>query len=90
MARVLNFVGYFVASICWISIGGLITRYYPKLQAWYWVFFALFLMALIGLSSYYGRKSYIGILDTSEAILLGLTITLFMGCILGGIASYVS
>jgi hypothetical protein len=47
-------------------------------------------MALIGLSSYYGRKSYIGILDTSEAILLGLTITLFMGCILGGIASYVS
>jgi hypothetical protein len=89
MARVLNFTGYFVGSICWVSIGGLVTRYYTKLQSWYWVFFTLFLVCLIGLSSYYGRKSYIGLLNTSEAVLLGLLITLFVGAILGGIATYV-
>jgi hypothetical protein len=89
MARVLNFLGYFVGSICWVSVGGLVTRYYTKLQSWYWVFFALFLVCLIGLSSYYARKSYTGILNTSEAVLLGLVITLFVGAVLGGIASYV-
>ncbi len=89
MERVLNFVGYFVGSICWVGLGGLITRYYTGLQIWYWVFFTLFLVRLIWLSSYYGRKSYIGLLNTSEAVLLELTITLFVGAILGGIASYV-
>ncbi len=89
MARVLNCAAYFFGSICWVTTGGLVTRYYTKLQVWYWVFFALFLVCLIGLSSYYGRKSYIGLLNTSEAVLLGLVITLFVGCVLGGIASYV-
>ena len=89
MARVLNFTGYFVGSICWVTTGGLVTRYYTKLQTWYWVFFTLFLVYLIGLSSYYGRKSYTGLLNTSEAVLLGLVITLFVGAILGGIATYV-
>ena len=89
MARVLNFVGYFVGSICWVCVAGLTTRYYTQLQRWYWVFFILFLLTLIALTSFYGRKSYIGLLNTSEAVLLGLVITLFVGAILGGIASYV-
>ena len=89
MVRVLNFVGYFIGSICITASLGLTTRYYTQLQRWYWVFFILFLVCLIGLSSYYARKSYTGILNTSEAVLLGLVITLFVGAILGGIASYV-
>jgi hypothetical protein len=89
MARVLNFAGYFVGSICWVTTGGMITRYYPKLQSWYWMFFILFLMALIALGSYYGRKGYTGLLNTSESVLLGLLIVLFVGSIVGGIASYV-
>jgi hypothetical protein len=89
MARVLNFTGYFVGSICWVTTGGMITRYYPKLQSWYWMFFILFLMALIALGSYYGRKGYTGLLNTSESVLLGLLIVLFVGAILGGIATYV-
>jgi hypothetical protein len=89
MARVLNFAGYFVGSICWVTTGGMITRYYPKLQSWYWMFFILFLMALIALGSYYGRKGYTGLLNTSESVLLGLLIVLFVGSIVGGIATYV-
>ena len=89
MARVLNFTGYFIGSICWVTTGGMITRYYPKLQNWYWMFFILFLMALIALGSYYGRKGYTGLLNTSESVLLGLLIVLFVGAILGGIATYV-
>jgi hypothetical protein len=89
MARVLNFLGYFVGSICWVSISGLLTRYYTQLQRWYWVFFTLFLLALIALGSYYGRRGYVGLLNTSESVLLGLLIVLFVGAILGGIASYV-
>ena len=89
MARVLNFAGYFIGSICWVCVAGLTTRYYTQLQRWYWVFFILFLLTLIALTSFYGRKSYIGLLNTSEAVLLGLVITLFVGAILGGIASYV-
>jgi MFS family permease len=89
MARILNFAGYFIGSICWVCVAGLTTRYYTQLQNWYWMFFTLFLVCLIGLSSYYARKSYTGLLNTSEAVLLGLVITLFVGCVLGGIASYV-
>lgn len=89
MARVLNFLGYFVGSICWVAITGLLFRYYNSLQGWYWVFITLFLLALIGLVSYYGRKSYIGLLNTSEAVLFGIVIILFIGCIVGGIAAYV-
>ena len=89
MARVLNFVGYFIGSICWVCVAGLTTRYYTQLQRWYWVFFILFLLTLIALTSFYGRRAYTGILNTSEAVLLGLVITLFVGAILGGIASYV-
>lgn len=89
MARVLNFTAYFFGSICWVTTGGLVTRYYPKLQNWYWVFFTLFLVALIALGSYYGRKGYTGLLNTSESVLLGLLIVLFVGAVLGGIASYV-
>lgn len=89
MARVLNFVGYFVGSICWVTITGLVFRYYNSLQAWFWVFITLFLLALIGLLSYYGRKSYIGLLNTSEAVLFGIVIILFIGCVLGGVISHV-
>jgi MFS family permease len=89
MARVLNFTGYFVGSICWVCVAGLTTRYYTQLQNWYWMFFILFLMALIALGSYYGRKGYTGLLNTSESVLLGLLIVLFVGAIFGGIASYV-
>ena len=89
MARVLNFTAYFFGSICWVTTGGLVTRYYTQLQNWYWMFFILFLMALIALGSYYGRKGYTGLLNTSESVLLGLLIVLFVGAILGGIASYV-
>jgi hypothetical protein len=46
-------------------------------------------MALIALGSYYGRKGYTGLLNTSESVLLGLLIVLFVGAILGGIATYV-
>ena len=89
MARVLNFTGYFIGSICITASLGLTTRYYTQLQNWYWMFFILFLMALIALGSYYGRKGYTGLLNTSESVLLGLLITLFVGAILGGIATYV-
>ncbi|MBE9144914.1 hypothetical protein [Planktothrix mougeotii] len=89
MARVLNFIGYFIGSICWVCITGLVFRYYNSLQGWFWVFITLFLLALIGLLSYYGRKSYIGLLNTSEAVLFGIVIILFVGCILGGVAAYV-
>ncbi len=89
MARILNFIGYFVGSICWVTITGLVFRYYNSLQAWFWVFITLFLLALIGLLSYYGRKSYIGLLNTSEAVLFGIVIILFIGCILGGVISHV-
>lgn len=89
MARVLNFVGYFIGSICWVSITGLVFRYYNSLQAWFWVFITLFLLALIGLLSYYGRKSYIGLLNTSEAVLFGIVIILFIGVVLGGVISHV-
>ncbi|WP_408975780.1 hypothetical protein, partial [Planktothrix sp.] len=64
MARVLNFIGYFIGSVCWVCITGLVFRYYNSLQGWFWVFITLFLLALIGLLSYYGRKSYIGLLNT--------------------------
>jgi hypothetical protein len=89
MARVLNFTGYFVGSICWVCVAGLTSRKYPYLLPWYWGFLILFILALISLGSFYGRKSYIGLLNTSEAVLLGLIITLFVGAVLGGIASYV-
>ena len=89
MARILNFVGYFVGSICWVSVTGLISRIYPPLLPWYWGFLVLFILALIGLGSFYGRKAYIGVLNTSEPIVIGLVIILFVGCIVGGIASHV-
>lgn len=89
MARVLNFVGYFIGSTCTVSLFGLISRSNPVLIPWYWVFLVLFILALIGLGSFYGRKAYTGVLNTSEPIIIGLIIILFVGCILGGIAAYV-
>lgn len=89
MARVLNFAGYFIGSICWVSLTGLISRSYSSLMPWYWVFFLIFLMVLIGLGSVYGRRAYVGLLNTSEAVMFGILITLFVGGILGGIASHV-
>jgi len=89
MARILNFIGYFVGSICWVSLVGLISRFYTQLHPWYWVFFLVFLTALIALGSFYGRKAYTGLLNTSEAVLFGILIVLFVGAVLGGIASHV-
>lgn len=88
MARVLNFVGYFVGSICWVTVTGLVFRTYGSLQGWYWVFVTLFLLTLIGLGSFYGRRAYVGLLNTSEAVMFGILIILFIGCILGGVAAY--
>ena len=89
MARVLNFAGYFIGSICWVCVAGLTTRYYTQLQRWYWVFFILFLLTLIALTSFYGRRAYTGLLNTSEAVMFGILIIMFVACILGGIAAYV-
>jgi hypothetical protein len=89
MARVLNFAGYFVGSICWVCVTGLTSRKYPYLLPWYWGFLILFILALIGVGSFYGRKAYAGVLDTSEPIIIGLVIILFFGSIVGGIASHV-
>lgn len=89
MPRVLNFTTYFIGSICWVAIAGLISRTYPPLLPWYWGFLVLFILGLIGLGSYYGRKAYIGVLNTSEPIVIGLVIILFVGCIVGGIAANV-
>jgi hypothetical protein len=89
MARVLNFTGYFVGSICITASLGLTTRYYTQLQRWYWVFFALFLLTLIALTSFYGRRAYTGLLNTSEAVMFGILTIMFVACILGGIAAYV-
>ena len=89
MARVLNFTGYFVGSICWVTVAGLTSRNYPYLLPWYWGFLILFILALISLGSFYGRKAYAGVLDTSEPIIIGLVIILFVGSIVGGIASHV-
>ena len=89
MARVLNFAGYFIGSICWVCVAGLTTRYYTQLQRWYWVFFILFLLTLIALTSFYGRRAYTGLLNTSEAVMFGILTIMFVACILGGIAAYV-
>ncbi|MBE9144879.1 hypothetical protein [Planktothrix mougeotii] len=89
MARILNFVGYFVGSICTVSLCGLISRSNPVLTPWYWVFFIVFLLTLIGLGSFYGRRAYVGLLNTSEAVMFGILIIMFVGCILGGVAAYV-
>lgn len=89
MARILNFVGYFLTAFTTTALLGLISRYYPVIWNWYWVFFVLFLLTLIALGSYYGRKGYTGLLNTSESVLLGLLIALFVAVILGGIAAHV-
>ncbi|HBK22867.1 MAG TPA: hypothetical protein DDZ60_10305 [Planktothrix sp. UBA10369] len=89
MARVLNFGGYFLTAFAVTGLLGLISRYYPVIWNWYWVFFTLFLLTLIALGSYYGRKSYAGLLNTSESVLFGLLIVLFVAVILGGIAAHV-
>lgn len=89
MSRILNFTGYFVASICWVGLCGLISRFFPVLHPWYWAFLLLFILALVALGSFYGRKAYTGLLNTSEPVIIGLIIILFVGCILGGIASHV-
>lgn len=89
MSRVLNFAGYFLTAFATTGLLGLISRYYPVIWNWYWVFFALFLSSLIALGSYYGRRGYVGLLNTSESVLLGLLIALFVAVILGGIAAHV-
>lgn len=89
MARVLNFLGYFIGSICTVAVSGLISRQYPSFTPWYWVFFTLSLLTLIGLGSYCGRQAYKGLLNTSEAVMFGVLIVLFVGFILGGVAANV-
>lgn len=89
MPRILNFVGYFIGSISWVCVAGLISRNYPQMLPWYWGFLVLFILGLIGVGSFYGRKAYIGVLNTSEPIIIGIVIILFVGSIVGGIASHV-
>lgn len=89
MPRVLNFYSYFLIAFCLTALTGLISRIYTQIYIWYWVFFIGFLLTLIGLGSFYGRKAYTGLLNTSEAVMFGILILLFIGCILGGIASHV-
>lgn len=88
MARVLNFYSYFLIAFCLTALTGLISRIYTQIYIWYWVFFTGFLAFLVGLGSFYGRKAYTGLLNTSEAVLFGVLIFLFVGCVLGGIASH--
>lgn len=89
MPRILNFFCYFVGSICWVTFLGLLARYYNKAHFWYWVFFLLFLLVLSGFASFYGRKAYVGLLNTSDSVLFGVVISLFIGAILGGVMSHV-
>lgn len=89
MPRLLNFYNYFLIAFCGVSLFGILSRLYPPMIPWYWGLLLLFLAALMAVCSFHGRKAYVGILNTSESILLGILVVLFVGSILGGIASHV-